>query len=203
MVKFNFPEGATPLDDYSGLIPRWVITLHDLNRAEAENIYLAQKKYLTHKKQDLERWFNVSWFKKTHKAMFGHVWKWAGKFRKSVTSIGIAPHLIQSRLSELCIEVLAWEKEAVDLTILERAARIHHRLVFIHPFENGNGRFSRLIADRYLLQHGWHYPHWPEDLHDGSTHRADYIESLKAADKGDYEPLISLMIEWGAYEFKK
>ena len=43
---FIFPEGATPLSDGSGLIPKWVYTLVDLNRVEAENILGAQKKYL-------------------------------------------------------------------------------------------------------------------------------------------------------------
>ena len=29
----------------------------------------------------------------------------------------------------------------------ELAVRFHHRLVFIHPFANGNGRHARLMAD--------------------------------------------------------
>lgn len=35
-------------------------------------------------------------------------------------------------------------------TAVERAVRIHHRLVYIHPFRNGNGRQSRFVADLYL-----------------------------------------------------
>ena len=38
----EFPEGATPIDDCSGLIPVWVHHLNDLNRVEAENILNAQ-----------------------------------------------------------------------------------------------------------------------------------------------------------------
>lgn len=41
---FEFPEGATPISDCSGLIPIWVHHLNDLNRVEAENILNAQKK---------------------------------------------------------------------------------------------------------------------------------------------------------------
>ena len=44
--KFSYPEGATPLDDYSYLKPAWVQTQHDLNRAEAENISVVLRKYL-------------------------------------------------------------------------------------------------------------------------------------------------------------
>lgn len=32
----------------------------------------------------------------------------------------------------------------------ELAARFHHRLVKIHPFPNGNGRHSRIMADALL-----------------------------------------------------
>ncbi|HSX13710.1 MAG TPA: hypothetical protein VLE96_04730 [Chlamydiales bacterium] len=36
--RFEFPEGAIPIGDCSGLIPVWVHNLNDLNRVEAENI---------------------------------------------------------------------------------------------------------------------------------------------------------------------
>jgi fido (protein-threonine AMPylation protein) len=34
------------------------------------------------------------------------------------------------------------------------AVRFHHRLVFVHPFPNGNGRWSRMAADLLIVQHG-------------------------------------------------
>jgi len=43
--NFEFPEGATPITDCSGLIPDWVHHLKDLNRVEAENILKAQGRY--------------------------------------------------------------------------------------------------------------------------------------------------------------
>ena len=36
----------------------------------------------------------------------------------------------------------------------EIALRFHHRLVFIHPFSNGNGRHARLIADVLITKVG-------------------------------------------------
>jgi len=196
-MKFNYPEGATPLDDYSGLIPKGIHTQADLNSVEAENIFEAQKKYLQSKVDDPGHWFNVDYLKTIHKAMFGNVWTWAGEFRKSVTTIGVAPYKIAPQLSELCADVQAWTREPVELTFLEQAARVHHRLVFIHPFENGNGRFSRLVADRYLKAYGCPYPHWPS-LQDSGESRTVYIKSLKAADQGDYALLVSFMRELGA-----
>jgi len=195
--KFNIADGATPLDDYSGLIPGWVQTQSDLNRVEAENIALAQKKYLKKKIADPAQWFNVKELKAIHQTMFGNVWAWAGNFRKSVTSIGIEPYLIPSTLGELCLDVAFWSERSTDLTILEQAARVHHRLVSIHPFENGNGRFSRLIADRYLIAYKRPFPNWPY-LQDADKNRNAYIQSLKAADNGNYDPLIQLMRDFGA-----
>jgi fido (protein-threonine AMPylation protein) len=146
---FDVPQGATPISDCSGLIPEWVRTSHDLNRVEAENILKAQQKYF--KGSHPKSWFQPEELKTIHRAMFKEVWNWAGAYRKSITSIGIKPGLIPMRLAELCFEVNLWCETPPQLTFLEMAARIHHQLVSIHPFENGNGRFSRLIADRFLL----------------------------------------------------
>ena len=200
--QFEFPEGATPIADCSGLIPFWVHHLNDLNRVEAENIMSAQKKYLRKTIDDPKIWFQITQLRSIHRAMFGKVWDWAGVYRKSVTSIGINPGLIPARLAELCFDVLAWLQCPVELTFIEMAARIHHRLVFIHPFENGNGRFSRLVADRFLLAFNLPYPMWPNHLNRDGIARKDYIQTLKSADKGDYDPLIDFMEKLGATDPK-
>lgn len=196
--RFEFPEGATSISDCSGLIPLWVHHLNDLNRVEAENIMAAQRKYLRGTVGDPKAWFHVSELRAIHRAMFGEVWEWAGAYRKSLTSIGINPSLIPTQLAELCLEVLSWLEYPVELTFVEMAARIHHRLVFIHPFENGNGRFSRLIADRFLLAFRCQYPMWPSHLNQEGVVRKDYIKTLKSADKGDYAPLVDFMKKLGA-----
>ncbi|MBA3721236.1 MAG: mobile mystery protein B [Parachlamydiaceae bacterium] len=195
---FEFPEGATPIGDCSGLIPLWVHHLNDLNRVEAENIMNAQRKYLRGVVADPKNWFQVKELKAIHQAMFGEVWEWAGGYRKSITSIGINPSLIPTQLAELCLEVSSWVQYPVELTFVEMAARVHHQLVFIHPFENGNGRFSRLIADRFLLAFRCTYPLWPIHLNQEGIVRKDYIKTLKNADRGDYAPLVDFMKKLGA-----
>jgi len=195
---FEFPEGATPISDCSDLIPVWVHHLNDLNRVEAENILNAQRKYLQPPVSNPKNWFHVTELRKIHRAMFGNVWQWAGNYRKSITSIGIKPSLIPIQLAEFSAQVLSWLEHPVELTFLEIAARIHHRLVQIHPFENGNGRFSRLIADRFLLAFKCPYPLWPKHLNQEGVMRKDYIQTLKHADRGDYDPLLYLMKKLGA-----
>nr|WP_321487808.1 mobile mystery protein B [uncultured Draconibacterium sp.] len=73
----------------------------------------------------------------------------------------------------------------------EIATRFHHRMVFIHPFPNGNGRHARLIADTLLTDVMGLEPFtWGNGdlLHTGDV-RHEYIEALRAADNHDYEPL--------------
>lgn len=200
---FEFLEGATPIDDCTGLIPHWVQNLHDLNRVEAENILDAQRKYFQGRVMDPKNWFHIKELKAIHQTMFGKVWEWAGKYRKSITSIGVNPSLISTQLSELCAGVASWLECPVELTFVEMSARIHHQLVFIHPFENGNGRFSRLVADRFLLALKCQCPQWPIHLNEEGIVRSDYIKTLKSADKGDYAPLINFMKKLGASDPNK
>ena len=195
---FEIPEGATPISDYSGLKPTWVRNMRDLNRVEAENIIFAQKKFLANPVDDPKNWFNVTDLKRIHKAMFGNVWEWAGLYRASVTSIGIKPSMIPSLFADFCADVCSWSQYPVELTFLEMAARVHHRLVFIHPFENGNGRFSRLVSDRFLLAWRCTHPIWPSHLNQDSMERKKYIQALKSADSGDYTPLIEFIKKLGA-----
>ena len=199
---FEFPEGATPIFDCSGLIPAWVHTLHDLNRVEAENIMIAQRKYLRNPVDDPKNWFHVVNLKAIHQAMFKNVWEWAGAYRKSSTSIGIKSSLVPAQFAEFCLEVRSWLQHSVELTFVEMAARIHHRLVLIHPFENGNGRFSRLIADRFLLAFGCPFPIWPNQLNQEGIVRKNYIQTLKSADRSDYMPLVEFMKNLGACDPK-
>jgi Fic-DOC domain mobile mystery protein B len=200
IMQFSYPEGATPIDDISGLKPFWVKSQGDLNMAEAENIFQAVHKYLGKTVPPAEKWFTVSQLKKIHSDMFSEVWDWAGKFRTTQTIPGIPPYLISEALKNLCEDVLFWQKEESELSLLERAAIIHHRLVFIHPYSNGNGRFSRLVSDRYLKSLKCSFPNWPVDLGEDGEHRKQYISALKKADEGDYIPLVLYMSEHGAKE---
>lgn len=190
MTKFSTPEGATPIDDISGLKLTWVKTQEDLNHVEVENIATAASKYLLKSVSAPQEWFNIPFLQKIHNEMFGDVWDWAGKFRTTQTCPGINPSQIQQALAQLCGDVMFWCIEKNDLSLIEQAVIIHHRLVFIHPYSNGNGRFARLVSDRYLKSFKHPFPSWPIDLDRDGKRRKDYIAALREADKGDFEPLV-------------
>ncbi len=126
-----------------------------------------------------------------HKRMFGETWKWAGTIRRRNKNIGVAFYNIRVELRTLLDDVRYWLREkAFDVT--EIAVRVHHRLVKIHLFPNGNGRHARLIADIIARQEGVPEFTWGGgSLIDTNELRAKYIAALKRADNGDYDDLIS------------
>lgn len=187
-------DNATPLDDISGLkLPSdKVYTLKEIYVAEANNIALATLKYLSAPPSKKVAPFSYEWLSTLHEEMFGKVWEWAGKFRHVELSIGIKAYKVPVALKELSNDIAYWEAHRT-FDIYETAARIHHRAVHIHPFQNGNGRWSRMLANIYLRQNGSMPVKWQEDLLSNvNPKRDEYIHALKEADNGDYTKLIEM-----------
>lgn len=193
MKPFRVPAGATPIHDMSGLKPSWVVSLPQLNEVEGENILAAIRKYLFRSGRRLELWFSPTVLRKIHREMLCDVWEWAGQYRKASTNIGSSPYLIPMEVMELCRDVCFWSEDAAGMSHIEQAARVHHRLVAIHPFENGNGRFARLVGDMVLHSYGEAYPHWPSNLGADGAARREYIDALQAADAGEYVALVDFI----------
>ena len=87
---------------------------------------------------------------------------------------------------------MAWGNSGMDL--IEQAAMLHHKAVQIHPFENGNGRWARLLANIWLKLHDAPVTRWPDsEISSGASFiREDYLNAIKAADNYDYKLLIEL-----------
>ena len=175
---------------YAKLIPKHITNHRDLNEWEQANILLAEKWLFSKKHGDL---LSVSFLQKIHQKMFDKVWGWAGDFRKYQTNIGMPPFEIPTALRVLCDDIAFW-KTHQTFPLEEISVRFNHRLVYIHPFPNGNGRHARLVADAFLWQSGLSRFSWGKsDLQDPSTMRSNYIKSLKEADNGNYEPLLTFV----------
>ena len=82
--------------------------------------------------------------------MLGDVWRWGGKFRTTERNLGIRYYEILMAVRQLLDDAKAW-LEYKTYPPEEIAVRFHHRLVQIHPFPNGNGRHSRLMADLLVM----------------------------------------------------
>jgi fido (protein-threonine AMPylation protein) len=75
----------------------------------------------------------------------------------------------------------------------EIAIRLHHRVVQIHPFRNGNGRHSRMLADLALVKHfkAKPLPWGGNTLGRSDPRRDEYLEAVRAADLNNYKPLLA------------
>jgi Fic-DOC domain mobile mystery protein B len=184
-MKINDISGATPLDEEAlrGLIPN-LTTQGELNEFEAKNIADAIRWASSSRKLKKDI-LSVSGFILLHKKMFEQTWTWAGQFRTRETNIGVNPHRIQTDLGILLGNVQFWLENKTYL-IDEIAIRFHHRLVWIHPFPNGNGRFSRLATDLLLeFNHQTKFKWGQQDLIQANQDRELYLKALRLADRSD------------------
>lgn len=184
-------DGQTPLtqEELEDLIPSHIILRSELNEAEQANIVAAQNWALSRNNEVL----STKYLNDLHKRMFGRVWKWAGTFRRTEKNIGVEAYKVPTELKEL-IDNAAYWIEHNTYQPDEIAVRFHHRLVFIHPYPNGNGRHSRLAADLLLRSMDRSPFTWGrENLTDPSKTRTQYIEALQAADRHDYEKLFNFV----------
>ena len=191
---FTSDDNSTPLtpEEREGLKPKWITLRRELNEFETRNILDAEIWLATHKQHDV---LNDTFLMKLHKRMFGQVWKWAGEYRNTERNIGVAPYQIPVKLKALFDDVKFWI-ENHTFPDLEIAVRLHHRLVLIHPFPNGNGRISRLMADLLMQQLGEPRLYWGDgNLTDITELRKKYIDALHAADAGDYSGLIKFVMK--------
>lgn len=122
-----------------------ISTRGELDEFEQHNIEKAIE-WSIRRKFTIDEFLTEQFVKDLHKQMFDQVWIWAGKFRKSNKNIGVDKFYIGIELRQLLDDCKFWIKEKT-FSEDEIAIRLKHRMVKIHPFPNGNGRHSRLIAD--------------------------------------------------------
>jgi Fic-DOC domain mobile mystery protein B len=129
--------------------------------------------------------------KALHRQMLGEVWSWAGACRRSERNIGIEAHRITTDMPMMFDDAGYWIANAVYSSD-EIAVRLHHRLVAIHPFANGNGRHARLMADLLVERLNGTAFSWGAGTISGVGElRARYIAGLRSADDHDLGPLLA------------
>lgn len=87
-------------------------------------------------------------------------------------------------------ELMNWYRETESegkIHPLAVAALFHYRFIRIHPFDDGNGRISRIMMNLILMKHG--YP--PAIVR--ADKKEDYYRALRQADGGDVEKFIDLI----------
>ena len=191
-LTLDYPEGATPLsaEDLAGLIPSHLTTRGQLNEWEFLNVTEGERWASGRRHENI---LSIDFMWRLHRRMFDGTWKWAGSTRIRETIPGIALEQIEIETKQLCENVKA-QIEHKSPSIDEIAARFHHLLVKIHPFPNGNGRFSRTMTDLFLMQNGAERFTWGAgDLINDGEVRKRYISALRSADGKDHGSLFGFV----------
>ncbi|WP_291100445.1 MULTISPECIES: mobile mystery protein B [unclassified Flavobacterium] len=187
-----YNNGQTPLDEEEkeGLQITTISTREELDEFEQYNIEKAIQ-WVYSRKLSKEQLLSEKFIKELHKKMYGDVWRWAGKFRKSEKNLGVASYKIATELKILMDDCLFWIENNTFESV-EIAVRFKHKLVSIHCFANGNGRHSRLMAD-LIMEKVFGKPifSWGgNSLVKQTDTRNSYIKAVKLADKNELQPLM-------------
>jgi len=191
-LVLDYSDGQTPLDEdeKEGLLIPIVTTRGELDEFEQLGVEKANEWLLT-RKLSFSKILTEEFVRDLHKRMFNEVWKWAGEFRKTNKNIGVDKFIIGIELKNLLEDCTYWIEKKV-FPEDEIAVRLSHRMVTIHPFANGNGRHSRLMADVLINKvFGKSYFTWGSQslVREGEA-RTKYLAALRDADQNDYELLI-------------
>ena len=194
-LDLKYIDGQTPIDEdeKEGLLIKTISTKQELDEHEQQNIEQAVEWTMKKKNFQYSEILTEAFVKQLHYRMLADVWKWAGSFRKTNKNIGVEWHQISIDLKNLLDDCSYWIQKN-NFPDDEIAIRFKHRLVSIHPFQNGNGRHSRLLAD-VLIHNGLGKDIFTwgggNQLTRTGDIRSEYISSLKEADRGNYIPLLN------------
>ena len=194
-LNLEYIDGQTPLDEdeKDGLLINSISTRGELDEFEQQNIESAIQWILTRKFKN-EQIFTEAFIQDLHKRMYGKVWQWAGKYRRTNKNIGVDKLQIPVDLKALLDDAMYWITNDV-FPPDEVAIRFKHKLVSIHCFPNGNGRHSRLMAD-IIIEKIYNQPVFTWGGTNSSNEndiRDKYLRAIKAADKGEFSLLLEFV----------
>jgi cell filamentation protein len=139
-----------------------------------------------------ERQLTVEDLKTWHRRWLGNVYAWAGQERAVNMSKGDFMFAAAAQISRLLAEferncLARWTPCAGMATdaLIEAIAVTHVELILIHPFREGNGRLSRLLADVMAVQAGRE----PLDYSAWEANRPDYFAAIQQGMAGHYAPM--------------
>lgn len=139
-----------------------------------------------------ERALTVEDLRSWHRRWLGNVYEWAGQERSVNMSKGGFAFAASAQIPRLLVDfernfLKRWTP-CSDLSteeLVEAIAVTHVELILIHPFREGNGRLSRLLADVMAVQAGLD----PLDYSSWELNKAEYIGAIHQGVGTNYEPM--------------
>lgn len=145
-----------------------------------------------------EQTITAAMLKSWHRRWLGNVYAWAGQERSVTMSKDGFPFAAASQIPRLLSELeklhlSRWTpcQGLTDEELIEAIAVTHVEFILIHPFREGNGRLSRLLADVMAVQAG----HDPLDYSAWDERKAAYIAAIHAGFSGNYAPMKGFVAE--------
>jgi Fic family protein len=86
------------------------------------------------------------------------------------------------------VDSLATGEREADTDLVVRAAMAHLNVVSVHPFEDGNGRISRIVQSLVLARQGVASPEFFSIEEYLGSHTQEYYAALRQAQGGSYQP---------------
>jgi len=113
-----------------------------------------------------------------------------GKYKEEKGNVSLRvkhdpPHHDRASIEKSLKDLLNWSSNPEDLPIAIRAGIFHHEFVYIHPFEDGNGRVCRLLTSLLFIRNNYLINKYfvLDDYYD--IDRQQYSDMLHSADPGD------------------
>lgn len=186
------PDQTAPLSpgETADLLPADLRTRGDLAAFEKAALLKGRRWALSHRRTP-DRVLTEPFLRELHERMFGTTWRWAGVYRTHDQPGVVNAALIPVAIMSATADASSWIAEEAYFA-REIAARFHHRLIGIHPFVHGNGRWSRLATDTLILSLHEPLPNWGTSS-GAPPSRSSYGDALTHADAGDYEVLMRFM----------
>lgn len=138
------------------------------------------------------RQLTVADLKNWHRRWLGNVYEWAGQERSVNISKDGFMFAVAAQVPRLLVELertclARWTPctGMSDAALVEAIAVTHVELILVHPFREGNGRLSRLLADLMAVQAGrdpLDYSAWKEN-------KPQYVAAIHQGVAGDYAPM--------------
>ncbi|MFI5161651.1 MAG: Fic family protein [Sphingobacteriales bacterium] len=163
-----------------------------INEAEAKGIAAAEL-YIFQLENDIP--VSTSLILDIHKIAFGGLYEWAGRWRTTDVTVGQLEPPKPTNILQLLYQFIdnLNYKIAGANTFQDKADVLvyaHYEFIRIHPFNNGNGRTGRMLMNIIALKFGFK----PLELYyrQGES-RKIYIDAMKSADGGNFEPIALLV----------
>lgn len=190
---FHNREGQTPLEEEMrfDLKLKHIQDMTELYEHEIENIAEGISWCSSTTKNHLEypTWLEL------HKKMLGKIWKFAGNVRQSELANNefLKPYDVRPALLQLEKDLKYWI-EHKTYEPQEMMAIFHERLLTIHPFKDGNGRWSRVLVEFICAKETINIPDWGRSYSDDELRRKSYVAAIQDARHNYvYEKLVKIM----------